>query len=279
MFANLPKSSVTRQIQRRQYRLRHFDLGNGTIENGPMDMNSMESKSEEVRLYIKCFTDLIEKRVTGDGWNAYFITFMFHPLPGSTKAKLQSMKDSVYRFYATFLTRVIRKPKSVFHAGDRPLLFAAPDYPIPKRKRQSPSDFAINDGLHFHGILVVPLKSRLKEDLIGHLQSRFLTYVKSPLKRIETVLIENRLGFVTDYAFKSVKRNRFSVDDVILLPKSRAEIAPTSELQEEMVKWSMLGLLPPVLPRSPSISCQDVRDSKQLLALAKSFRQYITHGR
>ena len=215
-----------------------------------MDMNSMDSSSEEVRLYIKCFAELIEKRVTGDGWNAYFMTFMFHPLPGSTQAKLQSMKDAVYRFYSTFLTRVVRKPKSVFHAGDRPLLFAAPDYPVPKRKKQSPSDFAINDGLHFHGIIVVPLKSRLKEDLIGHIQSRFLTYVKSPLKRIETVLIENRVGFVTDYAFKSVKRNRFRVDDVIVLPKSRAEIALTSELLEEMVRWRELGLLPAILPET-----------------------------
>ena len=244
-----------------------------------MDMNSMESRSEEVRLYINCFTELIEKRVTGEGWNGYFMTFMFHPLPGNTQAKLQSMKDAVYRFYSTFLTRVVRKPKSVFHAGDRPLFFAAPDYPVPKRRKQSPSDFAINDGLHFHGIMVVPLKSCLKEDLIGHLQSRFLTYVKSPLKRIETVLIEDRVGFVTDYAFKSVKRNRFSVDDVILLPKSRAEVAPTSELQEEMVRWSMLGLLPPVLPKPECTSCPEARDSKQLLAFAKSFRQYITHGR
>jgi hypothetical protein len=239
----------------------------------------MVSNSEEARLYISHFTELIEKRVTGDGWNAYLMTFMFHPLSGSTQAKLQSMKDAVYRFYATFLTRVVRKPKSVFHAGDRPLLFAAPDYPVPKRKKQSPSDFAINDGLHFHGIMVVPLKSRLKEDLIGHLQSRFLTYVKSPLKRIETALIENRAGFVTDYAFKSVKRNRFSVDDVILLPKSRAEIAPTSELQEEMLKWLELGLLPSILPRPHSKPCPEARDSKQLLAFAKSFRQQFTQGR
>jgi hypothetical protein len=244
-----------------------------------MDMNSVESRSEEVRLYINCLTELIERRVTGEGWNAYFMTFMFHPLPGSTQAKLQSMKDAVYRFYATFLTRVVRKPKSTFHAGDRPLLFAAPDYPVPKRKKQSPSDFAINDGLHFHGIIAVPLNSRLKEDLIGHLQSRFPTYVKSPLKRIETVLIENRVGFVTDYAFKSVKRNRFGVDDMILLPKSRAEIAPTSELQEEMVRWRELALLPSILPRPQSISCPDARESKRLLAFAKSFRQQFTHSR
>jgi hypothetical protein len=244
-----------------------------------MGMNSMESNSEEVRLYIKCFTELIDKRVTGEGWNAYFMTFMFHPLPGSTQVKLQSMKDSVYRFYSTFLTRVVRKPKSTFHAGDRPLLFAAPDYPVPKRKKQSPSDFAINGGLHFHGIMVVPLKSRLKEDLIGHLQSRFLTYVKSPLKRIETALIENRVGFVTDYAFKSVKRKRFGVDDVIILPKTRAEIAPTSELQEEMVRWREVGLLPSILPRPHSKSCPDARESKRLLAFAKSFRQQFTQGR
>ena len=127
--------------------------------------------------------------------------------------------------------------------------------------------------------MVVPLKSCLKEDLIGHLQSRFLTYVKSPLKRIETALIENRVAFATDDVFKSVKRKRFGVDDVIILPKSRAEIAPTSELQEEMVRWRVACLLPSILPRPHSISYPEARDSKQLLAFAKAFRQQFTQGR
>jgi hypothetical protein len=242
------------------------------MENGTMDIGSKESRSEEIRHNITSLAKLIEQRVTGDGWNAYLVTFMFYPVPGGKKAKLQSMTDAVYRFYATFLTRVVRKPNSPFHAGELPLLFAAPDYPVPKRKKQSLSDFAINDGLHFHGILVVPWKCRLKQDFITHLRSYSATYVKSPLRRIEPVLIEKKYGNVTDYAFKSVKRNRFSWDDVIVLPKSRAEIGRRSELLEEMVRWKELGLLPRVIPRSVASEPEET-DSKRLLDFAKAFRK------
>jgi len=236
----------------------------------------MDSQLGKLKLNIGSLAKLVESKVTREGWNAYLMTFMFHPIPGGRQAKLQTMSDAVYRFYATFLTRVVRKPNSPFHSGERPLLFAAPDYPVQKRKKQSPSDFALNDGLHFHGILAVPLKSRLKEDVISHIQSRFATYVKNPLKRIDAVLIENQSGFVTDYALKSLKRSRFNWDDVMILPKSRAEIGATSELQNEMARWVELGLFPSILPKSKPVSRPTETDAKSLLELARSFRLQVT---
>ncbi len=244
---------------------------------GIVKIRSIHSRLDEIRLSIAGLAELIEGRVTGDGWNAYLVTFMFHPLPGGTQAKLQSMKDAVYRFYATFLTRVLRKPKSPFHAGGRPLLFASPDYPVPKHEKQSISQFAINDGLHFHGILAVPLESRLREDVITHIHNKAETYVRYPLRRIHAVLIEeNRLNFVSDYGLKSVKRNRLNWDDVIILPKCRRELGPTSELQEEMARWSELGLLPSILPRSSWTSRPEGTDTKALLEFARAFRKNMT---
>jgi len=236
----------------------------------------MEFRLEKTKLNICSLAELIESRVTREGWNAYLMTFMFHPIPGGTQAKLQGMSDAVYRFYATFLTRVVRKPKSPFHSGERPLLFAAPDYPVPKHEKQSMSDFAVNGGLHFHGLLAVPLESRLKEDVISHLQSNFATYIKSPLRRIDAVLIENKFGFVTDYALKSVKRNRFKWDDVIVLPKSTAETGSTSELKAEMARWCELGLLPSILPKPKPASHLPEKDTKSPLEFARSFRRQVT---
>jgi hypothetical protein len=241
-----------------------------------MDILPMRSRSEEIRFYIAGFTKLVEDRVTGDGWNAYFVTFMFHPMPGGKQAKLQNMSGALYRFYTTLLTRVVRKPNSPFHSGQRPLLIAVPDYPVPKPKKQYLSDFAINDGLHFHGILAVPLESRLRADLITHIRQNAETYVKYPLRRVDAVLIEKKLNFVTDYGFKSVKRNRLKWDDVIVLPKSRRELGPTSELREEMARWCELGLLPSILPKSGGTSRPEETDAKALLAFARAFRKTIT---
>lgn len=198
--------------------------------------------------WLAGYVKLIEDRVKKDGWNAYFVTFMFNRIPGGRKAQLGSMADALYRFYATFLTRVVRNPHSAFQLSQRPLFVSVPDYPVPKHDKQRLCDIAINDGLHMHGILVVPWQSRMKEDVISHLQRYSRLYVKEPLRRINIEEIEDNLGRVGDYVFKSVKRGRCSWDDVVILPKERSELRPTSETFRLMVQWIELGLLPPNPP-------------------------------
>src|SRR6266487_2551636 len=124
------------------------------------------SQAEQMRLKIKAFKEMIERRMERDGWNGYLLSFMFHPVPGATRSKLEIMGEAVYRFYATFLTRVVRTPNSIFQMSQRPLLIVAPDYPVPKHQKQKLSDVTVNDGLHMHGLLVVPWECRLKKDVV-----------------------------------------------------------------------------------------------------------------
>jgi len=198
---------------------------------------------------------------------------MFHQIPGGKKAKLRSMNDALYRFYKTFLTRVIRNPHSAFHQDQRPLFFAAPDYPVPKHDKEWLSDIAINDGLHMHGILVVPLQSRLKKDLIGHIQQYRRLYLPPPLRRIHIRGIEGNFGRVSDYICKSIKKGRNTWDDVIILPKNRSEIRPTSELFKEMVKWVEVGLMPRYVPNTSKCSSSKPFDFEETLASASVFRR------
>jgi hypothetical protein len=128
--------------------------------------NAHSNEAEEIRLKIKAFEKMIERKMIRDGWNGYLVSFMFNPVPGATRTKLDIMGEALYRFYATFRTRVVRNPNSIFQLSQRPLLIAAPDYPVPKHQKQKISDVTINDGLHMHGLLVVPSDSRLKEDVI-----------------------------------------------------------------------------------------------------------------
>jgi hypothetical protein len=232
------------------------------------------NQAEEMRIKIKSFEEMIERRMEGDGWNGYLMTFMFHPVRGVTTTKLQIMGEALNRFYATFLTRVVRNPNSIFQLSQRPLFIAAPDYPVPKHRKQKVSDVTINDGLHMHGLLVVPWECRLKEDVISHLQRHDGLYRKAPLRRIDIQPIENNLAFVVDYVFKSVKKGRVSYDDVILLPKSSSEMkGRMSEMNQEMVKWIDLGLFPKVTKDSPDPPFDDTpEETERLLKIAKQFR-------
>jgi hypothetical protein len=232
------------------------------------------SQAEEMRIKIKAFKEMIERRIERDGWNGYLLSFMFHPVPGAAKTKLQIMNEALYRFYATFLTRVVRNPNSIFQLSQRPLLIVAPDYPVREHQKQKLSDVTVNDGLHMHGLLVVPWECRLKTDVVTHVQEHDALYRKAPLRRIDLQPIEERVGFVVDYVFKSVKRGRVSWDDVILLPKSSSEIkGRMSELQQEMAKWIDLGLFPEMVTKSPGPRFDYTPEEKErLLKLAKRFR-------
>lgn len=169
----------------------------------------------------------VEDRVRYDGWNAYLVTFMFHRIfpDGRREVKLKAMQDNICRFYSKLLTRVVRKPNSPLDLHKRPRMLAAPDYPVFKHSKIGIDAATINDGLHVHAILVVPLKSRLKVDVASHVTQKKFLYVKPPLRSIHFEPIENNFKGVTDYMMKSVKRGRCRWEDVFLLPKSPSELS------------------------------------------------------
>jgi hypothetical protein len=165
----------------------------------------------------------VEDRVRYHGWNAYLVTFTFNHIPGNAAAKLRLMQDRVSRFYSKLVTRVVRKPNSVAQLFARPRMMVAPDYPVFKYEKIGLQAATVNDGLHLHSILAVPLKSRLKQDVAFHVEQKPYLYVKSPLRKIHFELIENNMRSVTDYAMKTIKRRNCRWEDVFFLPKSPSE--------------------------------------------------------
>lgn len=175
--------------------------------------------------YSKWLKDYVDRR----GWNPFLMTFMFKPLKGSQQAVIYQMNDEVERVYSTFITRVVRKPNVIFqrYSCECPILIAAPDRPVPKHKKQRLKDVTINDGRHMHGILVVPRASRLKQDVVSHFEKFRKLYVKNRLCRLDVQAIESDLPGVVDYAFKSMKGAEFGYDDIVIFPKSEAELRYT----------------------------------------------------
>jgi hypothetical protein len=185
-------------------------------------------KSDDVALVeaiISWWSREMEDRVTLDGWNTFLVTFMFNHIPEPPPKKLKLMQDSVCRFYSKLVTRIVRKPNSIYQLVNRPRMITAPDYPVFKYEKIGLQAATVNDGLHMHSILAVPLKSRLKEGIASHVAGKSYLYIKPPLRNIHFLPIEGNIKGVTDYALKAVKHRRCRWEDVLFLPKSPSELS------------------------------------------------------
>jgi len=151
------------------------------------------------------------------GWDGYFITIMFHNIIGSIETRVQVMKKEIYKLYGRVATRTVRNPRSGSRVHLLPKAIFVPDVPAYKQSKYNLRDVTVNDGIHFHGVMVVNKQARFKEPL--HL---FMTdprfYVGTKICRVHVEPITSEVVFVTDYAGKAIKRERFPIDDVLVLP-------------------------------------------------------------
>ena len=159
-------------------------------------------------------------------WTAYLVTFMSDALPGSTESRLRQMAREIEHFYTTLITRVTRRPNRGADVERCPRLFALPDLPR-EGSRSSPGDVTVNVGLHFHGVLLLPTRSRLRCGLGEHLAANRGLYLGNhgKLRDIHTEEITSDPGRVADYVFKLWKRNPEFGDHHVVLPRSRSELA------------------------------------------------------
>ena len=153
--------------------------------------------------------------------DAHFVTFMYHPLPGTQTNKIERMGQDIERIYNRLLTRCVRNPRSELYRDKRPILFASPDLPVYKRNKDSMESIIINDGLHMHGIVVANRRARIPDMLDDYFQVE--KYMKkfqtTKLRHFDVQRITHRPEYVADYGLKGLKRPTFSEDDVLVLPR------------------------------------------------------------
>jgi hypothetical protein len=159
------------------------------------------------------------------GWDGYLVTFIFDHISGSSQEKIRVMHKEICKVYGKLASRVVRKPKSENFAHLLPRGVFFPDVPGLKKSEQTLSDLTMNDGIHFHGIIVIPHNSRLKAPLVEHLREKKRMYLRrTKIVRIHVEPIVSDEFFVTDYAGKAVKRGRFSDGEILILPKTIKEL-------------------------------------------------------
>jgi hypothetical protein len=158
------------------------------------------------------------------GCDAYLFTIMFRHISGSKENKIQQMHQAISTMYRNLVTRVVRKPRSEKSAELLPKGIFLPDVPAFKKSQYGIKDVSVNDGIHVHGVVITPRKSRVKEPLHLHFARKNKLYVRGKILRIQVDPIRSDAEFVTDYAGKALKKRRFSTDDVLILPKTVAEL-------------------------------------------------------
>jgi hypothetical protein len=159
-----------------------------------------------------------------EGRDGYLFTFVFNQLPGSIRVKNQLMERELLRWYGRLATRTVRKPRSPKWAPLLPKGVFVPDLPVYKKSKQDLRDVFINDGLHMHGIGVANRLGRIPESLDVHFAERLDEYLTSNLRHIDVERITHMAKYVTSYGMKGLKRSCFSLDQVLVLPKTLSEL-------------------------------------------------------
>ena len=179
----------------------------------------------QIKQLINSYTTLV-KQYLDEGWQGYLMTMIFNQLSGNDRQKNHQMQVSTEGIYASLLTRIIRKPWRLPAAN--PILIAGPDWPVWKHGKMTLSEVTINDGLHYHGVLLVPAQSRLKIPVHQHFIENQDYYLRDGiLRRIDVRPFPDAdVSTVVDYALKGLKTSRLPDDEnLLILPKSYLEIS------------------------------------------------------
>lgn len=158
------------------------------------------------------------------GYKGYLLTFMFNDIPGDqqTVTRTRTMKKDIQYFYKNLTTRVVRKSRT---APDHqlPILIASKDRPVPKWTKQNLEDVTINNGRHFHGIMLIPSSARKNWYCQLDLEKIKLY---SHIRTIDIRPISSQPSYTTEYALKDIKNDPRAYDDILILPVSKSELLP-----------------------------------------------------
>lgn len=184
------------------------------------------------------YKQLAAERVAA-GWQPSIVSMMFRRLSPMHGPVLAQMFREAELAYGTFVTRVVRRPLSLRSVDDLPVMIVAPDASVGKRDKPLARIELNGGGLHLHGVLLVPPRSRLRVTAAEHFRERQSLYVRErsflepvgerrerawPLERVDVVPVDRTVECVVEYVLKGLQRRRCTMDDVLVLPRSQAEL-------------------------------------------------------
>ena len=192
----------------------------------------MNEQMRDFRLKIKYdygawIEQILKGKFDGHIWNGYIVTFMFNHIPGDHDHKCSVMENAIERIYATLIRHVVRDPRSESERKKLPMLYAFPDHPRNKMDPFRWEDITINDGLHYHGIILIRIDTRLKVGLDMYIKQNYQHFVKfgGPLRRIHIEPIDRTPGKAVGYVLKSIEWRIPDSNKLLILPKAVSELS------------------------------------------------------
>ena len=198
----------------------------------------------ELKLIVKHYGYWVENMIE-EGWDASLLTLMFKPLRGSWAEIEAAERAALQAVYARALTRIFRRPHAACNAGQHPIWIACPDYPVPKRAKVSLREVLLNEGRHWHAIVLIPPFCRLRVPFYRLVNENPDHFTVPSLHRAHAKAINSRPGYVTGYGLKAILRGRATLDDLLVLPRSPKEVGRGSTDERRILRHSRstLGVL------------------------------------
>jgi hypothetical protein len=216
--------------------------------------NSKQRRFKLQSAYSNWVHEILNRGWNGQLWNGFLVTFMFNHIPGGLDKKCKAMEDEIDRVYRTLVSQVERFPKSPAGRKRLPILLAFPDYPTRKLDRSSLLDVKINDGVHYHGVVLVHTESRLKIGLDIHMAEHLDWYVREggALRRIHVKPIDDPSAkTAVGYGLKALPWRIPDTDRIFIRPRAVSELETPLDTQSIwFFRFSPSG-------SSPSVSIHD----------------------
>jgi hypothetical protein len=159
------------------------------------------------------------------GWHGYLLSFMFDQIKVPEHRRMEEMKTHLGWFYGRLAKASVPKASSPNWTPFLPKIILAPDLPVPKNSKVQLRDVTINNGLHWHGLVLVnPPAPQLPGNLDVHINENLRKYLVGSLRKIGVEPITHDPEYVTGYGMKGPKRSTFSEDDILIFPRTVSEL-------------------------------------------------------
>jgi hypothetical protein len=138
---------------------------------------------------------------------------------------MEEMKKHLGWFYGRLAKASVPKASHLKWSPFLPKIILAPDLPVPKRIKQRLREVTINNGLHWHGLVMVnPLAPKLPGNLDVHINEDLQNYLVGSIRTIGVEPITYDPVYVTGYGMKGLKRRSFSEDEILIFPRTVSEL-------------------------------------------------------
>ena len=137
---------------------------------------------------------------------------------------LQALAAQLRYVAANLPPSVHGKPSHPKWSPFLPKAILVADLPVPKHSKVQLREVTINNGIHWHGLMLTnPFAPKLQEPPDVHIKKNLSKYLVGSIRQIDVQPITHDPEYVTGYGLKSLK-SRFSTDEIVIFPRSVSEL-------------------------------------------------------